>query len=84
MDAELNYFEQARTFADNKGPINSIDFHRSEDLVVTAGACVARPCGGGSKSALHMCPWLHSAQLKPDGLGFCHLVPCPRGPRGFV
>jgi WD40 repeat protein len=38
MDAELPYFEQARTFTDNKGPINSIDFHRKEDLVVTAGA----------------------------------------------
>ena len=34
---ELQSFEKARSFTDNKGPISAIDFHRVEDLLVTAG-----------------------------------------------
>eukprot|EP00241_Pyramimonas_parkeae_P012194 CAMPEP_0114224450 /NCGR_PEP_ID=MMETSP0058-20121206/114_1 /TAXON_ID=36894 /ORGANISM="Pyramimonas parkeae, CCMP726" /LENGTH=273 /DNA_ID=CAMNT_0001334927 /DNA_START=6 /DNA_END=824 /DNA_ORIENTATION=- len=37
MDEELKKFEAVRTFTDNKGPISGIDFHRVEDLLVTAG-----------------------------------------------
>jgi len=37
MDTEIQQFHSARTFTDNKGPINSLDFHRTEDLLVTAG-----------------------------------------------
>eukprot|EP00976_Prorocentrum_cordatum_P074341 1181481-Prorocentrum_minimum.AAC.3 len=37
MDTEIQQFYSARTFTDNKGPINSLDFHRTEDLLVTGG-----------------------------------------------
>ena len=28
-----------KSFRDNAGTVNSLDFHRSEDLLVTASAC---------------------------------------------
>eukprot|EP00854_Cymbomonas_tetramitiformis_P020115 gene20115-24079_t len=37
MDDALKTFHIGKTFGDNKGNINALDFHRSEDLVVSAG-----------------------------------------------
>lgn len=36
-DTVLQCFKPARVFKDNEARINSIDFHRTEDLLVTAG-----------------------------------------------
>ena len=43
-DDVLQCFGVGRVFKEPDGRINSIDFHRTEDLLVTAGLCArARP-----------------------------------------
>ena len=57
LDVEsIKSMAPGRFFRDHKGPINSLDFHHSEDLLVTTGAFAVEKWDGSISLTRHPCP----------------------------